>query len=374
MSKEGGFSQGGFSQGGFSQGGFSQGGFGSPAGAGTTLADGFANPVTMAALVTHRDATVDPGKREGWRLVQPKPPTANMERWEPWVRAAVAQQELLSDVNISPLSASQQVVVESRSAAGAIAKLSAPDVEVFRTAQLSLVLSWADLREERASEILAQVDNQFAFLAAVLHMHPSQMRRTYELLAMAIQFAVSVEMRVKHELGCWRPAEYSPQVQPMITTPGHGALPSGHATQAYMAAYVLQRLLTITPGSPTDVQLQRQAARIATNRVIAGVHFPADNLAGRLLGQALGEYFAARAGAKPSTGARLVYTFKGDAVKAHEFHPSIQPFDGGHANPGLPKPAPFYSTAPDAKWPAVSPLLEHLWAKASVEWAHRKFT
>ncbi len=84
------------------------------------------------------------------------------------------------------------------------------------------------------------------------------------------------------------------EVQPMITTPEHGAFPAGHAAQAYAVACVLERLLQLAPADPRAVQLQRIAARISINRVIAGVHYPVDLMAGRVLGQALGEYFVAR--------------------------------------------------------------------------------
>ena len=38
---------------------------------------------------------------------------------------------------------------------------------------------------------------------------------------------------IKHALACRRPIEYSPQVQPMILTPSHGSLPSGHSTKSF---------------------------------------------------------------------------------------------------------------------------------------------
>jgi hypothetical protein len=43
------------------------------------------------------------------------------------------------------------------------------------------------------------------------------------------------------------------------------------------------------------VQLMRQAARIAINRTVAGVHFPADSAAGAVLGLTLGQYLVNRA-------------------------------------------------------------------------------
>ena len=159
-----------------------------------------------------------------------------------------------------------------------------------------MVLSWAELRDERATEIMAQIDPTYAFWSSIVYLHPDRTKRTFELINMVLQFCVYVEMRFKHALACWRPVEYNAQVQPMITTPGHGAFPSGHATQVHAVAYVLKKLLNnLDPGYPMVIeQLDRQAARIATNRVVAGVHFPVDSMAGRMLGVALGEYFVGR--------------------------------------------------------------------------------
>jgi hypothetical protein len=46
---------------------------------------------------------------------------------------------------------------------------------------------------------------------------------------------------------------------------------------------------------PWREQFLRLAARIAVNRVIAGVHFPIDNAAGMVLGVQLGRYFSSLA-------------------------------------------------------------------------------
>ena len=71
-----------------------------------------------------------------------------------------------------------------------------------------------------------------------------------------------------------------------------------------MVAYALQKLIgwpDFNPAPkvqnhPGTIQLQRLAARISINRVIAGVHFPVDAVAGQRMGQALGEYFVMRSG------------------------------------------------------------------------------
>src|SRR5262249_9504289 len=83
--------------------------------------------------------------------------------------------------------------------------------------------------------------------------------------------------------------------QPMIASPLHASLPSGHATENFLCARLLIELLKDTKGNGTlddlwTKQLMRLAARIAINRTIAGLHFPVDSAAGALLGLTLSEY------------------------------------------------------------------------------------
>ncbi len=127
-----------------------------------------------------------------------------------------------------------------------IAEIERPADVTFQ-AQIPAVLSWADLRDERMSEVLAQIDPQYAFWSSILFLHPERTKRTLELINLVLLFCVFVEMRFKQAFGAYRPVEYNAQVQPMLTTPGHGSFPMGHATQAYAVVYVLKQLCQINP-------------------------------------------------------------------------------------------------------------------------------
>src|SRR4030095_7689915 len=122
--------------------------------------------------------------------------------------------------------------------------------ERFFHGQLDLVQSWAELRDERADEILAQIDNQFAFIAAVTGLNIGRHRWTMEWLTMGLQLVIAVEMRFKHAFASHRPVEYSPQIQPIITTPRHGTYHMGHAAQAGATAVALQHLIGIAEDTP----------------------------------------------------------------------------------------------------------------------------
>jgi hypothetical protein len=140
----------------------------------------------------------------------------------------------------------------------------------------------------------------------------------------------------------------------------------GHATQAYAVAHVLTVLLGLKPAKLAHAlaieQLQRQAARITTNRVIAGVHFPVDSIAGRMLGTALGEYFVGRClGSAASTGR----TFDAGYANSHP----LRDFNPFSPNQALGAGKFYYESTqgPITK----STLMEYLWNAAKNEWNGR---
>jgi hypothetical protein len=290
-----------------------------------------------------------------------------MDRWEPFVRAYTAVGEMLQGISFAKLTAPDGFQVLS--GGNLIAEIGRPDQKMTFEKQMPMVLSWAELRYERANEILAQIDPQYAFWSSIVYMHPDRTKRTFELINILLQFCVYVEMRFKHALGCWRPVEYNAEVQPMITTPGHGTFPMGHGAQAYAVAYVLKRLLNLDPKYQTVIdQLERQAARITTNRVVAGVHFPVDSMAGRMLGVALGEYFVGRCTKTSAPPQKLTSrTFHAgviDGAPTTDFNPY-------HIDQKLdqaPGPGKIFTFVQGPNNIPQSDLMAYIWDKAHAEW------
>ena len=71
--------------------------------------------------------------------------------------------------------------------------------------------------------------------------------------------------------------------EPLITTPTSHSLPSGHSTTAFAAATILGAYFP-----RFRLPFYALAALIAWSRVVVGVHYPLDVIAGALLGVALG--------------------------------------------------------------------------------------
>jgi hypothetical protein len=339
-----------------------------------TMADAFANSIMVDALMLGREGIIVPEVNCYAPALPGLDDAGQMDRWEPFVRAYTAVGEMLQGISfqaVPPTTSSTSVAWRVLSGGNLIAEIGRPDQTKTFVAQMPMVLSWAELRYERATEILAQIDPQYAFWSSIVYLHPDRTKRTFELINILLQFCVYVEMRFKHALGCWRPVEYNAEVQPMITTPGHGTFPMGHGTQAYAVAYVLKKLLNLDPSFPTVIeQLERQAARIATNRVIAGVHFPVDSMAGRMLGTALGEYFVGRcidvSGTSPPPPKKLTSrTFNAgfiDAAPTTDFNPYHTDQKLDQTGPGK-----LYTAAPTSNDIPPSSLMAYIWNKARDE-------
>jgi hypothetical protein len=118
-------------------------------------------------------------------------------------------------------------------------------------------------------------------------------------------------------------------------------------------------------GAETDGQLQRQAARIAINRTVAGVHFPVDSAAGRLLGEALAGYFVGRCS---RAGAARVQ-FRACGFDGTQFHTAGNPLDFDYHE--LLNNGSFNAQSALKLMNAntKSAILEKLWALAKAEWA-----
>ncbi len=106
--------------------------------------------------------------------------------------------------------------------------------------------------------------------------------------------------------------------------------------------------------APLQEQLNRLATRIATNRVVAGLHYPLDTAAGWALGTSLGDYVVACAAKGTSANKR---DFNSQAFGGKDFS-----VNGDAASKGT-------TEAPLALTPATGvDALQSLWAAAQLEW------
>ena len=126
-----------------------------------------------------------------------------------------------------------------------------------------------------------------------------------------------------------------------------------------MVSTVLQALLP--HGAKYQEQLERQAARIAVNRTVAGLHYPVDSAAGRLLGTALADFFIARCGGNGSLHERAFNgpKFHGSRDSVIDFDPRVSMTDNQSG---------YYEYLAPTGHIAVSPLLAYMWSRAAKEW------
>ncbi|WP_165456192.1 phosphatase PAP2 family protein [Paracoccus sediminis] len=235
-----------------------------------------------------------------------------LRRLMPEFRHSVLVSELMEDIAFSAQdypsadnrATARSVTVLLRKAGnatrpGTLTRITRPEIAQLQAA-VPMVGTYAELRSDRLAEILVQQEYLIPFFASIIPLSPERTPAVIEMLEVGLSVVTPVVMRIKLALGCPRPTQFSPLVQPPIPEPAHPSLPSGHATQAFTLATMLTLLTDPAGGAKGDSQPYRLASRIAINRTVAGVHFPVDSAAGAILGIQLGRYMMARGLQRPT--------------------------------------------------------------------------
>ncbi|WP_426303956.1 phosphatase PAP2 family protein [Acidovorax facilis] len=348
------------------------------------------NPMLASALITVRESSLAGNATHGlyrsdYTPVRPPFLQENDVDWRPRtkvqglqanVRAALIEMELLRNIQFVESEASAGVALVD--GGPTIATLGRLTECVFQR-QLQLVASFAALRAERSLEILTQVVPQSAHWSSIAGLSPERHRYTWELIGIGLRFAMMVTMQLKYALNVARPWALSAVVQPMLLTPGYTAYPSGHATEAHFVA----ELIPLLVGDPTHphsesehadrkdgiaAQLNRLAFRIAENRVVAGLHYPVDSIAGQVLGVMLARYLVWLTGdplprfKKKTLDVGAIAFPQPGAIDGDTERPAFDCFVDQQEHVEEPS-----STLPSKVPPA--PVLRDLWALARREWA-----
>jgi acid phosphatase (class A) len=166
----------------------------------------------------------------------------------------------------------------------------------------------------------APADDSLAALADLETVFQVQQRRTPEQVAVAAYFVKDSVYQYDAVLGPWfnahnlpqsaeffaqvqadrsaisgqgkqvwkrlRPPQHDPRIHACIKIPGNASYPSGHSTQAFVWANLLAEVFP-----EQRAALFERAQLVAWSRVVGGVHYPSDIVAGRMLGEKLAHDF-----------------------------------------------------------------------------------
>lgn len=125
---------------------------------------------------------------------------------------------------------------------------------------------------------------------------PTHLPVCAKLLQEALGDGESANHAAKLQYRRLRPPIQDPRVQPCVTPPqaqkggvldpGYFSYPSGHATAVFITAHVLADLMPARRDA-----LFTWARKNAWGRMLAGVHFPSDNLGGQILARIVHDAF-----------------------------------------------------------------------------------
>lgn len=230
----------------------------------------------------------------------------HIERWSPDVRSMILQMEFMQgfkttcDAPTKPKkgkAAAKPAKVTLWWNDAAFGHLYPASAETLAK-QVPIVRAYADQRGDRTGEVLSQLSYFTDFYLNSLGIPAGRAPHFIELILLTQLLSGMCSMPAKHMLACRRPDEVDSRIMPLIPSPSHGSLPSGHGTQAVAIATVVNALLADAVQGQADLANRQklvlaQSHRIAVNRTVAGVHYPMDNWAGAVIGRGVGEIIIA---------------------------------------------------------------------------------
>ncbi|MFZ4411259.1 MAG: hypothetical protein ACOYOH_28225, partial [Paracraurococcus sp.] len=162
-------------------------------------------------------------------------------------------------------------------------------------AEIDELFDLVDFRPPTLAEARVQAGNILRYFEGLLTFSAGSHRTTVRLATAAQRIAQFQAVYYKNVFKRARPSMVSPRLMPPLDPPGHPSYPSGHATEAWLIALVLEQVLPREVTVPLDRSgvafptgdrpLRRLAARIARNREMIGVHYPSDSEVGRRLAE-----------------------------------------------------------------------------------------
>jgi PAP2 superfamily len=159
-----------------------------------------------------------------------------------------------------------------------------PEHEVAALIKIQSLTSWPGMR--RSAVVLSHVGEHalsWTALGLVGAARDPQQRRPWLRATATVVGAHAVSIVVKRLVRRHRPSD--PRVQVHVGTPSDWSFPSSHATSTTAAAVAYSRLLRRRyPLFSIPVMM--------ASRVILGVHYPSDVLAGSVIGAVLGHWVA----------------------------------------------------------------------------------
>jgi len=113
---------------------------------------------------------------------------------------------------------------------------------------------------------------------------PPEAARAFALASFAVHDAVVACWDAKYAYWAMRPFQVDPELKPLFAAPNHPSYPAAHACISTAAGHTLAGLF------PLDAEPLRALAKQAGDaRMWAGIHYPSDVEAGRVIGDAVAQ-------------------------------------------------------------------------------------